>query len=192
MVSDLWLVIPTGTRTQYLKDIFNECDIEPSKRVLVRTQPNLSDVDNAINLQYEGEFNIQKWWNTGIDYARERGAEYVAVLNDDVQILSNPLRRIAEVMKATGAILGYPFPFTGHVCGYCWVLDLKSNIRLDEKFVWWYGDRDLDLQARKLKGVVHVPAMVRHVEGNILTSQNPELMELTKADEKYFLEKWKS
>lgn len=188
---DLWLVIPTGTRTQYLKDIFNECDIEPSKRVLVRTT-DAPDVENAINLKYEGEFNIQKWWNTGIDYARERGAEYVAVLNDDVQILSNPLRRIAEVMKATGATLGYPFPFTGHVCGYCWVLDLKSNIRLDENYKWWYGDRDLDLQARKVKGVVHVPAMVRHVEGNVLTSQSNELMELTKLDEKYFTEKWKT
>ena len=132
-----------------------------------------------------------KWWNTGIDYARERGAEYVAVLNDDVQILSNPLRRIAEVMKATGATLGYPFPFIGHVCGYCWVLDLKSSIRLDENYKWWYGDRDLDLQARKLKGVVHVPAMVRHIHGNELTRDNQELVELTKADEKYFLEKWK-
>jgi glycosyltransferase involved in cell wall biosynthesis len=192
VVSDLWLVIPTGTRTQYLKDIFNECDIEPSKRVLVRTQPNLPDVENAINLQYEGEFNIQKWWNTGIDYARERGAEYVAVLNDDVQILSNPLRRIAEVMKATGAILGYPFPFIGHVCGYCWVLDLKSNVRLDENYVWWYGDRDLDMQARKNNGVVHVPAMVKHIHGNELTRDNQELVEQTKVDEKYFFEKWKS
>jgi len=191
MTSNLWLVIPTGTRTQYLKDIFNECDIEPSKRVLVRTA-DAPDVDDAINLKYEGEFNIQKWWNFGIDYAVERGAEYVAVLNDDVQILSNPLRRIAEVMKATGATLGYPFPFIGHVCGYCWVLDVKSGIRLDEDFVWWYGDRDLDLQARKLKGVVHVPAMVRHIHGNELTRDNQELVELTKADEKYFLEKWKA
>lgn len=191
MASDLWLVIPTGTRTQYLKNIFDECDVEPSKRVLVRTV-DAPDIENAINLKYEGEFNIQKWWNFGIDYARERGAEYVAVLNDDVQILSNPLRRIAEVMKATGATLGYPFPFTGHVCGYCWVLDLKSNIRLDENYKWWYGDRDLDLQARKVKGVVHVPAMVRHIHGNELTSSNPELMEITRLDEKYFTEKWKT
>ncbi len=49
MVSDLWLVIPTGARTQYLQDIFKECDIEPSKRVLVRTLPD-DDVPNAINL----------------------------------------------------------------------------------------------------------------------------------------------
>ena len=76
---DLWLVIPTGARTQYLKNIFAECDIEPSKRILVRTLPD-DDVPDAINLHYRGEFNIHKWWNTGIDYAVERGAEYVVFL----------------------------------------------------------------------------------------------------------------
>jgi hypothetical protein len=34
-------------------------------------------------------------------------------LNDDVEIANNPLRRIAEVMKGTGAVLGYPFPVSG-------------------------------------------------------------------------------
>jgi hypothetical protein len=186
---DLWLVIPTGARTQYLQDIFKECDIEPSKRILVRTLPG-DDVPNAINLQYTGEFNIHKWWNTGINYAVERGAEYVAVLNDDVALANNPLRRIAEVMKGTGAVLGYPFPFEGWVCGYCWVLDVNSDVRPDEDYKWWYGDRDLDLQARKGKGVVHVPAMVKHIHGNELTRDNQELMAMTKVDEELFFKKW--
>jgi len=186
---DLWLVIPTGLRTQYLQDIFKECDIEPSKRVLVRTLPD-EDVPNAINLQYTGEFNIHKWWNTGINYAVERGAEYVAVLNDDVALANNPLRRIAEVMKGTGATLGYPFPFEGWVCGYCWVLDVKTDVRPDENYKWWYGDRDIDLQARKVKGVVHVPAMVRHIHGNELTRDNQELMAMTRVDEELFFKKW--
>jgi hypothetical protein len=87
--------------------------------------------------------------------------------------------------------LGYPFPFEGHVCGYCWVLDLASDVRPDESYRWWYGDRDLDIQARRAGGVAHVPAMVRHVHGNELTRENPELMKLTEADEDYFFEKWK-
>ena len=44
---DLWLVIPTGARTQYLQDIFKECDVEPSKRVLVRTLPDDDVPDNG-------------------------------------------------------------------------------------------------------------------------------------------------
>jgi hypothetical protein len=93
-------------------------------------------------------------------------------------------------MKGTGASLGYPFPFIGHVCGYCWVLDVKSGIKPDENYKWWYGDRDIDLQARQGKGVVHVPAMVRHIHGNELTRDNQELMAMTKVDEELFFKKW--
>lgn len=188
--NNLWLVIPTGNRTQYLQDIFNESGIPEDKRILVRTIPNAEPVPNAINLQYEGEFNIHKWWNMGIKHAELNGAEYVAVLNDDVQILDDPFSKIVAVMKATGAPLGYPFPFMGHVCGYCWVLDVKSKIRPDEEYVWWYGDRDLDVQARLNGGVVHVPSMVRHIHGNELTRDNPILVELTKQDEELFFKKW--
>jgi hypothetical protein len=48
------------------------------------------------------------------------------------------------------------------------------------------------MQARKNNGVVHVPAMVKHIHGNELTRDNQELVEQTKVDEKYFFEKWKS
>jgi hypothetical protein len=46
------------------------------------------------------------------------------------------------------------------------------------------------LQARANGGVVHVPAMVRHIHGNELTRDNPYLVELTKEDEKLFFKKW--
>lgn len=189
-MDNVWLIIPTGNRTQYLQDIFNESGILEDKRIIVRTIKNQEPIPNAINLEYDGEFNIHKWWNMGINHAQNNGAEYVAVLNDDIQILDNPFHKIVEVMKSTKAPLGYPFPFVGHVCGYCWVLDIKSPIRPNEKYVWWYGDRDLDLQARLNGGVVHVPAMVRHIHGNELTRSSVELMEITKKDEQLFLETW--
>jgi hypothetical protein len=46
------------------------------------------------------------------------------------------------------------------------------------------------LQALKGKGVVHVPAMVRHIHGNELTRDNQELMAMTKVDEELFFKKW--
>ena len=55
---------------------------------------------------------------------------------------------------------------------------------------WGYGDRDIDLQARQGKGVVHVPAMVRHMHGNELTRDNQELMAMTRVDEELFFKKW--
>lgn len=188
-MNNLWLVIPTGARTQYLQDIFLKSRIPENRRILVRTIPD-SPIPNATNLNYMGEFNIQKWWNFGINYAIANGAEYVAVLNDDVELANDPLNKIATTMKALKVPLGYPFPFLGHVCGYCWVLDVNSPIRPDENYKWWYGDRDLDIQARLNGGVVHVPAMVRHIHGNELTRDNQHLIELTKADEELFFKKW--
>ena len=46
------------------------------------------------------------------------------------------------------------------------------------------------MQARNSKGVVHVPAMVRHMHGNELTRDNQELMAMTKVDEELFFKKW--
>lgn len=189
MVSDLWLVIPTGSRTQYLQDIFHESNIPSEQRVLVRTVDDV-EVPNAINLYYRGEFNIHKWWNLGIGYAQSKGAKYVAVLNDDVVLKDNPLHKIAETMQKLGMPLGYPAPFQGWVSGYCWVLDVSFPIRPDEEYVWWYGDRDLDMQAQQFGGVVHVPAMVRHIHGNELTRDSKELMDITVKDEERFFKKW--
>ena len=67
---------------------------------------------------------------------------------------------------------------------------MLSDVRPDEDYKWWYGDRDIDFQARNSKGVVHVPAMVRHIHGNELTRDNQELMAMTKVDEELFFKKW--
>lgn len=189
LTNNLWLVIPTGARTQYLQEIFMQSGVPENQRILVRTIPD-DPIPNATNLNYTGEFNIHKWWNFGINYAIANGARYVAVLNDDVKLSDDPLNKIVAVMKTMGTPLGYPFPFEGWVCGYCWILDTQSPIRPDENYKWWYGDRDLDFQARLNGGVAHVPVKVKHLHGNELTRDNQLLLELTKQDEELFFTKW--
>lgn len=190
MVEDLWMVIPTATRREYIPEIIEQSGIDKDKIVIVHTKNDNEPYYEVNNIYDTGEINIQRWWNKGIDFVISKGGRYVAILNDDVKLAGNPLNTIVTVMKETGAGLGYPYPFQGWVCGYCFIIDLATDIRPDERYRWWYGDRDLDLQARKQGGVVHVPAMVRHVEGNILTTQNKELQELAKIDEDLFFEKW--
>lgn len=190
MVEDLWMVIPTATRREYIPEIIEQSGIDKNKIVIVHTKNDNEPYYEVNNIYDTGEINIQRWWNKGIDFVTSKGGRYVAVLNDDVRLAGDPLNTIATVMKETGAGLGYPYPFQGWVCGYCFIIDLATDIRPDERYRWWYGDRDLDFQARKQGGVVHVPAMVRHIEGNILTTQNKELQELAKTDEDLFFEKW--
>jgi hypothetical protein len=186
---NIWLTIPTGTRRQYLADIIKESQISPEKIVIVHTVES-EPIEGVNNIWDLDPVNIHRWWNRGIDVARTFGADYIAVLNDDVVLKNNPINKIAYGMNKLKATLGYPLPYKGHIPGYCWVLDIKSNVRADENFRWWYGDDDIRLKAKELGEVVYIPAEVEHLHPNHLTSTNEELMELTKADQTYFEEKW--
>ncbi len=93
-------------------------------------------------------------------------------------------------MRELNAVIGYPLPYTGHIPGYCWVLDIKSNIRADENFRWWYGDDDIRIRAALQGEIAYVPAEVEHLHPNHLTSTNEDLLNLTVEDEEYFKKKW--
>jgi len=186
---NIWLTIPSGDRRQYLPEIIKESQIPLNKIVIVHTVESepIEGVNNIWDLE---PVNIQRWWNRGIDVARTFGADYIAVLNDDLRLKNNPINKIAYEMNKLKAVLGYPLPYTGAIPGYCWVLDVKSNIRADENFRWWYGDDDIRMQATILGEVIYVPVEVNHLHPNQLTFDNKDLMELTKADEILFKTKW--
>ena len=184
---DIWLTIPSGDRRQYLPEIIKESQIPLNKIVIVHTVESepIEGVNNIWDLE---PVNIHRWWNHGIDMARTSGADYIAVLNDDLILKNNPINKIANRMHNTKSVIGYPVPNIG--IGYCWVLDIKSNIRADENFRWWYGDEDIRMQATILGEVIYVPVEVNHLHPNQLTSDSKDLMELTKADEILFKTKW--
>ena len=184
---NIWLTIPSGDRRQYLPEIIKESQIPLNKIVIVHTVESepIEGVNNIWDLE---PVNIHRWWNHGIDMARTSGADYIAVLNDDLILRNNPINKIANRMYNTKSVLGYPVPNIG--IGYCWVLDIKSNIRADENFRWWYGDDDIRMQATILGEVIYVPVEVNHLHPNQLTFDNKDLMELTKADEILFKTKW--
>ena len=184
---DIWLTIPSGGRRQYLPDIIKESQIPLNKIVIVHTVES-EPIDGVNNIWDLEPVNIHRWWNRGIDMAREHNADYIAILNDDLILKNNPINKIANRMHNTKSVIGYPVPNIG--IGYCWVLDIKSNIRADENFRWWYGDDDIRMQATILGEVIYVPVEVNHLHPNQLTSDNEYLMGLTKADEILFKTKW--
>jgi hypothetical protein len=183
--TDLWLTIPTGNRGQYLEDIVNNSNIPRDRIVIVNTDANKL-LDGVHNLWDFNEVNIHRWWNKGINYAKERGAKYVAVLNDDLALEDNPLNTIANAMEETKSAIGFPYPHTGHICGYCYILNVETGLMPDESYRWWFGDNDLYLRAKNLGGSVGVLAKVRHLHGNELTSINHKLLAQTEEDKKLF------
>ena len=186
---NVWLTIPTGERRQYLADIIKESQVPLEKIVIVHTVESepIEGVNNIWDLE---PVNIHRWWNHGIDMARESNADYIAVLNDDVKLRNNPINKIAQSMKELNAIIGYPLPYTGHISGYCWVLDIKSKIRADDNLRWWYVDDDIRIRAALQGEIAYVPAEVEHLHPNHLTSTNEDLLNLTVEDEEYFKKKW--
>lgn len=186
-MDNLWLVVPVGARRNYINNLVELSNI-PKEQIVIINTVDVEEVEGVNNLYDLDEINIHRWWNKGIDYAVARGAKYVAVLNDDLELADDPLNKIAEAMNNSDAIIGVPYPFTGHIPGYAWVLDTSKGIFPDENFRWWYGDDDL---FRRAENIIAVTCKIRHVEGNKLTSSNTELMELTKKDKEYYDKKWR-
>ncbi len=187
---DLWLVIPTATRHQFLQDIFENSLIPKGQIILVRTSPG-PIIDKVHNIFVKSKkINIQKWWNLGINFAERRGAKFVAVLNDDVWIAPGSLQNMATEALVQNVPLVFPHPHTGQLAGYCWVLNLNFNVRPDNRFKWWYGDNDLQMQSQKVNKYIYVSAEVNHLESGGLTKESPILQKFADIDHYKFIQKW--
>ncbi len=121
----------------------------------------------------------------------------VVVLNDDILINGETLPKLFNELENSGATIASPsrpriankthtcplVPYAPRIWGCLWMLDAKSDLRPDERYVWWYGDEDLDIRARKnFNGVVNVDVYYEHYFAGEGTSQNPELQALTEID----------
>jgi len=188
--NDLWLIIPTATRHDYLPAIIKNSLLPESQIVFIRTTPG-KEFAKVHNLFVRSKkINIQRWWNLGIRFAEKRGAKLVAVLNDDVFIAPGSLQVMASEAVKENVPLVFPYPHTGQLAGYCWILNLKFKIRPDNRFKWWYGDNDLQMQAQHLDRYIYVPADVKHIESGNLTKNNAELQKFAELDHYKFIQKW--
>jgi len=184
-----WLIIPTATRHQYLKDIFEASQIPPSRRILIRTVAG-PDFPNALNVWVLENFNIQHWWNIGIELAAKQGAKFVAILNDDTKISKGDLEILLGLMVSENTDLSYADPSLTGGWGHCFIIRVDSLVRPDERFVWWCGDYDLEMQAKIRGGVSIAPIMIRNLHSNELTSNNPKLKAVIAGDISSFRRKY--
>jgi len=187
---NIWLVIPSANRSDYLEEIIKNSLLPMNQIVLVRTTPgiNFEGVHNVFIRSKK--INIQKWWNIGISFAEKHGAEIVAVLNDDVWIAPGSLQTMAFEAIDQNVPLVFPYPYTGKLAGYCWILNLKFDIRPDNRFRWWYGDNDLQMQAQAHSKYIYVSAEVNHLEGGKFTAENDYLNQIALKDHLNFIYKW--
>jgi hypothetical protein len=198
----LFLTIPTaGDRSHLLTPLIQDSGVPRDRVIVVATRPGVLVPPGVILVEDLEQPNIQRWWNRGIDEAARRGASVVAVSNDDVRITSATLPALAEALSITGAAIASParpefalgvhrgrlVPYAPRLWGSLWALRVNSGLRPDPRYVWWYGDNDLDIRARRDHGgVVLVDVPFEHIHPSEGTAQNPHLAEQTDRDAQTF------
>jgi hypothetical protein len=125
--------------------------------------------------------NIARMWNVGIARVIDvheaqagdaKGRPFIAVLCDDAPPPPGWFDAVTQAMVETGAVVGASAPamfsfagaprmkrerdsdLAGRMPGWAWILDPVSPVRPDERFEYWWGDTDLDVQARGAGGMV--------------------------------------
>jgi hypothetical protein len=198
----LFMTIPTaGSHPALLNNLIQDCGLSYENIIIVSTRPGVTVPPGVVLIEDHGSPNIQRWWNRGIAEAQIRGATAVAVLNDDIRISSDTLHQLHSKLVSEGATIASPsrpptrdrlykrplVPYEPRIWGCLWVLDLSSTLRPDERYVWWYGDSDLDIRARKyFRGVVNVNVDYEHLNPGVGTSQSPQLQVQSDRDAETF------
>ena len=78
-------------------------------------------------------------------------------------------------------------PYEPRLWGSLWVVRVESGLRPDPRYVWWYGDNDLDIRARRDHGgVVLCDVEYEHLHPSEGTSSNPALVAQTDIDAQTF------
>ncbi len=142
------------------------------------------------------ELNIHEWWNMGIKAAAmtagDRPEWNVLVVNDDIIAPPRLAFSLSCGMRAGPAALAYCSPPNGHnitpITGWCFMLRGEAGIMADTQFRWWYGDNDIELQARAKGGSAAVPGcQVAHLYPGGHDHLMPEQI---RADTELFHKKW--
>ena len=199
----LFLTIPTAnTHPKLLLEIIKNSSLPPEQIILVATKSNLELPGNCIVIEDLGSPNIQRWWNVGIEAAINRGATAVAVLNDDLKIDDETLPLLYAELQRTNATIACPtrpdwgpghykkknvFPYTPVIWGCLWMLNTQYPLRPDTQYVWWFGDSDLDIRARRDHGgIVTANVYYEHFFPGEGTKSSVSLQNQTNVDAQTF------
>ena len=156
-----------------------------------------------------GDFGhrIYAMWNEGVKRAALGGADYVAVLNDDITILPGTLPLMAHAL-GTDPLVGVVYPDVrvpldvlptepltlestkgswgpGGMTGFCFMFRTPLFLPVfDESYRWWYGDDDFEERVRGAGRLVcRITGLpIRHTADGSASQVWAEIEPLTVAD----------
>ena len=180
---NLYAVIPSGFRVVELRNLVTRLVADGVYVVVVDTgYAHATIAHERVHVLQDHALpkNIQRWWNLGLQHVydiwhrvhtlHDPGQEFVvAVLNDDLIVPRMFVQKLAAAIEDTGAAAASPclglrtpvlrvegFETHYRMLGYAFALRGSLGLLADEAFGWWYGDNDLDWQARQHGGMTLV------------------------------------
>lgn len=152
--------------------------------------------------------NLSRLWNVGLNAVKITmdliGEDLydVAIFNDDTVLPTDWWDDVSRNMRVSGAAVACRHSLREFVMktapdgdigqrltGWAFMMRGELGLRVDERFRWWYGDTDLDWQARKAGGMLLVPGdPTKNTREN--ESTVGVLAEQAGRDRQTFIEKW--
>jgi glycosyltransferase involved in cell wall biosynthesis len=207
---NLWAVIPSKSRPGELTALVEQLLDDNVKVVVIDNGVRFSYDDSRVHIirDFEDPPNLSRLWNVGLKYVADINTDdqyYVAVLNDDLILPERFVEKCALKIYDTGAAVAYPdqhargtdlflkdvrpYPLVYRMTGYAFVLRGSAGIFADETIKWWYGDNDIEWQARTLGGTLMVGGLkVQHLFPDHTTVG--DLMVQAGKDRETFIAKW--
>jgi GT2 family glycosyltransferase len=214
---DFYAVIPTYNRPAELLNLVTQLCDQNVDDILVINNGNPNDTEHLLDLNNSHVYydsdpspHIYGMWNFGLGFWHQETPHCVAVLNDDLELPDNFAHRMREVMSQPDApTIAFPNQhghqvnthrkepgrtlLTERVTGYCFVINPSHGILADEaRFKWWYGDDDLDWQARHHYNGTYLvqDVTVNHLYPSQSTNESDERIAQAGRDRQEFIAKW--
>jgi hypothetical protein len=167
----------------------------------------------AVHVVYDREQppNLSRMWNVGFDLIADVAGVYgyerwsVAVLNDDTELPNGWFTAVNNELRASQAVIacGALGPWirertlkterdgsvVTRMTPHAFIIKGEVGLRADENLRWWWGDTDLDWQARAAGGVLILPGLIT-VNTFANHSTVGPLAEQAGRDRHMFAEKW--
>jgi len=207
---NLWAVIPSKSRPVELHNLVEQLLNDHVKVVVIDNGVQFSHYSDDVHIirDFEDPPNLSHLWNVGLKYVADMNPDdqyYVAVLNDDLILPHGFVSECARRLSATSAAVAYPdqhgrgadlfltdvrpYPLQFRMTGYAFVLRGSAGIFADETIKWWYGDNDIEWQARNMGGTLMLGGLkVQHLFPDHTTVGG--LMEQAGRDRETFIKKW--
>lgn len=207
---NLWAVIPSRSRPVELRNLVEQLLVDGVKVVVIDNGVQFSHFHGDVHIirDFEDPPNLSRLWNVGLRYVADVNVDdqyHVAVLNDDLILPDNFVSESAERLARTSAAVAYPdqhrrgvdlfltdvrpYPLVFRMTGYAFVLRGSAGIFADESIKWWYGDNDIEWQARHRGGTLMLGGLeVQHLTPDQTTVG--ELAEQAGRDRQTFIKKW--